>query len=232
MWSFFFFGICIAAAASASSYCRSFLFECQHYYYSRWCNSRCLSACLFCLICLSSSLRFSLSLSLLFFQRFLFNSYHYVSNEIHLDSIWLPTLFYPLQASLFLLAWHSTTLSPLTLAVMGEKEKAPCCCLASLFLLFIAKALTVLPLSGLGKMEAFTFHTEMWQRTVLLVNTVHYCLDSWWPRLNPPAPASVKTAQKRDFLTWKTFSVIKAEALLFYFCILCSSVSLSLLSTV
>lgn len=76
-------------------------------------------------------------------------------------------------------------------------------------------------------------HPEMWQRMVLLVNTVHYCLDGWWPRFNLPAPASAKTAHKRDFLTSRCSAQSKLRGcVLFYFLILCSSVSLPLLSTI
>lgn len=49
-------------------------------------------------------------------------------NGIHLESTF-STLS---QASLFFQPWHSSTLPPLTLTVMGEREKTPCCCLASL----------------------------------------------------------------------------------------------------
>ncbi len=91
--------ICILGAASAGSYCQSFLFECQHYYYSRWCNSRCLSACLSRILCLSFCVFCaSLSVSPAFLPSVLFNSYHYVSAK------WNPLgihFFYPLQASLF-----------------------------------------------------------------------------------------------------------------------------------
>lgn len=85
--------ICILGAASASSYCQSFLFECQHYYYSRWCNSRCLSACL-SRICLSPRAALSLSASPAFLPSVLFNSYHYVSAK------WNP-LFLPFCKHLY-----------------------------------------------------------------------------------------------------------------------------------
>lgn len=149
-----------------------------------------------------------------------------------MESTWIPLFLHFASISIFP-GFDILPLSPLlALTVMGVTEKAPRCCLASLFPLFTAKALTVLLLTSMGgKMDTLTFHTpKMWQRVVLLVNTVHYCLDSWWPIFNLPAPASAKTAHKPDFLTCRRDQSFEAS-LFFYFIILCSSVFLSLFST-
>lgn len=85
----------------------------------------------------------------------LFNSYHYVCQ---MESTW-NQLFLPFASISIFLGLALFHLFPLTLAVMGEMEKAPCCCLASPLLLFLAEALTVLLLTSLGKMDTLTFHT-------------------------------------------------------------------------
>lgn len=114
-------------------------------------------------LCLSVSYRLSvfpaspcssLSTSSFSFPSVLFNSYHYVSAK------WNPLFLAFTSISIFFFSgltfYHSY---PLTLTVMGEKEKAPRCRLPSLFPLFTAEALTVLLLSSYGKMDTLTFHT-------------------------------------------------------------------------
>ncbi len=207
MCSFF---ICIRSAASAGSYCQSFPFECQHYYYSRWCNSRCL--------CLSVSHPLSFHVSVPLSHPLLPSSHQFcltaiimcVPNGIHSES----TFSSLLRASLFFWAWHSAALSPLTLTVMGETEKAPCCCLASLFLLFTAKALTVLPLTCLGKNGHFDI-SHPWNVAAHGITCKHCSLLPRQlmtkiqpsPHLPPP-----RLHTKRDFLTSRCLARSKLRA--------------------
>lgn len=147
--------IWIPGAASASSYCQSSLFECQHYYYSRWCNSRCLSACLSATPCLSLCVFVCLSHPLLlYFPQFcLIAIIMCLPNGIHLKPA-----FSTLCKHLY---FSRLDILPLfhTYTVMGETENVLCCCLASLSQLFTAEALTVELLTSLGRMDTLTFHT-------------------------------------------------------------------------
>lgn len=182
--------ICILGAASAGSYCHSVPFECQRYYYSGWCNSRCLSARLSRILCPSLRASAPRSAPAALLRWLLFNSYHYVPAK------WNPLFPPSLSISIFL-GSRSTPLRPLTLIVMAETEKAPYyCCLASLLLLCTAKTLTgvLLTRSG-GNGPSDISQAEMWQHK-------HCSLLPWQRRTKIP-PSS------RDFPTH--LSAMKAE---------------------
>lgn len=196
-----FFFICIPGAASASSYCQSFLFECQHYYYSRWCNSRCLSACLSCILCLSFSVFVPLSQPLLLcFPIVLFNSCHYVSAK------WNPLgihFFYPFASTSIFLGLTFYHSFPTHSECNGWNRESSLLLSCLSFPIVYSESPDSVASDLLWINGHFDIsHPEMWQRMVLLVNTVHYCLDSWWPRFNPAAPSSADTAHKWDFLAW------------------------------
>lgn len=107
-------------------------------------------------LCLCASLSLFLFWPLpLYFSQFCWTAIIMcLPNTIHLEAT-----ISPLGKRLFLLALTLYHSFPLTLTVMGETEKAPCCCLASRFLLFTAEALTVLLQTSLGRMDTLTFPT-------------------------------------------------------------------------
>lgn len=111
-----------------------------------------------------------------------------------------------------------------SLTVMGETEKVPCFCLASLLFSFYFPSadFSRRPDSGasdsLGENRHFDIsHPKMPERMALLLNTVHYCFDSWWPGFNLSAPASAKTAHKWDFLTSRCWARWKLRGCTFFF---------------
>lgn len=126
--------------------------------------------CLLSSVCLSVSLSLAQPLPLSFPQFCLTAIIMCLPNGIH---FLLP--FASISIFLGLTFYHTF---PLTLTVMGETEKAPYCCLASLFLLFTARALTVFLLTRLGGKWTL-WHFTRWNVAAHGITCKHCSLLPW-----------------------------------------------------
>lgn len=218
MCSFF---ICILGAASAGSYCQSLLFECQHYYYSRWCNSRCLSACLCRVLCLSVFLRCRASLLLSFPQFCLTAIIMCLPNAIQLEFPFSRLYFFrldilpPFPTQSDCNGWNgesSLFLSRLSFSYCLQPKPWQCC-----FWL------------AWGKWTLW--HFEPWNVAAHGITCKHCSLLPWqlMTKIQPSRTCLCQDCTQTGLSNSNMFSAIKAERLC-SFLILSSSVSLSLLS--